>query len=83
MMFSESHSVWDVDVGPSVQQVLDDFGVALLGGDHQSRVSVFVCHVDVWVPLQQLLHHHCVSSLYRHNQSCHRVLHRPQTDSSY
>lgn len=75
-----SHPVWDVDVGPSVQQVLDDLGVALLGGDHQRSVSVFVSHVDVWVPLQQLLHHLRVPALHRHDQSRHRVLHRPHTD---
>lgn len=71
-----SHPVWDVDVGPGVQQVLDDLGVALLGGDRQCRVPIFVSHVDVGVPLQQLLHHLGIAALHRHDQSRHGVLHR-------
>lgn len=70
------HPVWDVDVGAGVQQVLHDLDVSLLGSDGQRRVAVLVRHVDVRVPLQQLLHNLRVTPFHCHDQGCHGVLRR-------
>lgn len=71
---TRSHPVWDVDVGPCVQKVLDNLCVSLLGCNRQGRVSVLVRHVDIWVPLQQLFDNFCEASFHSHDQSGHWIL---------
>lgn len=69
-----SHPVWNIDVGSGVKQVLHNFCVSLLGSDGKGCVVVFVCLVNVWVPLQQLFDDPCVAAFHGYNQSRHWVL---------
>lgn len=63
-----------VNISASIQQILYNFGVSLLGSDGQGCVTILVGHVDIGVPLQQLLDHFSVATFHCHDQSCHGVL---------